>query len=331
MPGRLLRECLSRRSGVALGGGAGAVREEPGGGRLLFRVAADRGIPGALVVAAADGTDGRTVRPLPAAAPVHALWLGRDAIACCLPAARPAATHVLAPDGRELARVRGHVCAFDAASGRGLLCDAGHAVLNLWEPRRGTVDALAHVEELAARLPAGARPAGAVRVLADARWSGDGRRLFAVLAARPARRDATQDLFVLETGGAGCRHLGAIAGDAQWTADGATIVARVPRGAATDLVAWPAGGGAARVLWPDFPGLAVSLDPARARAVAAVPSGRGGAPAVVLFDFARRTHRTLAVGARAVAPDPCWSADGGRIFAHLAVGGRARLCALQRF
>jgi hypothetical protein len=260
---------------------------------------------------------------------VGALWLGHGAIACSF--ARPAETEVLDESGRELARVRGRVCGFDAAAGRGLLCDAGSAVLNLWEPRRGTVAALAHAEELAARLPHDVRRAGAARVFADARWSGDGRRLLAVLASPAAPRAAPRELFVLETGGAGCRYLGAIAGDAQWAADGATLVARVPRGRFVDLVAWPAGGGAVRVLWADFPGRSVSLDRGQARAVADVPSGRGGAPAVVLFDLTRRTRRTLAVGARAVAPDPCWSADGRRIFAHLAVGARARLCALRRF
>lgn len=325
-----LREFLSHEAGPALSGGAGAVCEEPGGGRLLFRLAsAGRGIRGALAVAAPDGREVRILRPVPAGAPVRALWLGRDAIACSCADSRPPETVVIAPDGRELARVWGRIYSFDPASGRGLICDGDRAVLNLWEPRHGTVEALVHAEELAARLPARAVSPGAPPVLAEARWSGDGRRILALLAGQQARPGGPRELFVLETAGVGCRHLGPVAGDAQWSDDGATVFARMPRDGALDLVAFSARGGPPRVVRADFPGCGVALAATAARAVAAVPRVRGGATAVVLFDLVGGTQHRLAVTAGPVAPQPGWSADGSRIFALLRVRGRLCLCALH--
>jgi hypothetical protein len=299
----------------------GPVVEEPGGGRLLCcSPAGPRGEPARWWLAAPDGRPERELGPLPAAAGGRPHWLDRSTVAWAS-GGRLAETRVWSDTGRELGRVPGALCSFDVTAGRGLLCAGDRSVLNLWEPRRGSVEALVHAAELAA----GGAAAPVAAKFAAACWSADGRRLCAVVRSAPARGAGDGELYVLETGGTGCRRLGAIRGDVQWRGEDARIFARVRRGGAVDLVAWSAAGGPAEVQWADFPGHAVAVAPAGGHAVALEPTRRAGEVAVVRYDFGRRERRTLAVAAGGMPSPPSWTRDGRNVFALLTVRGRTRL------
>ncbi len=298
-------------------GESGPVVEEPAGGRLLCCIPAGAGgEAAALVIASADGRAGRELGLLPTGPGARLLWLDRTTIACAV-GGRRAETRVLSDTGCELARLPGVLCSFDVAAGRGLLCAGDRSVLNLWEPRRGSIEALVHATELAA--------GAATAAFADAQWSADGCRLLAVVTPARAQSHGEGELFVLETGGAGCRRLGAILGDAQWSSEGAQVIARVRRGEVVDLMAWPAAGGSAEVRWADFAGRAVAVAPAGGRALGLEPTRRRGEIAVVDYDLGRHERRTLALSAGVVLPRPGWSRDGRRIFALLTERGRTRL------
>jgi len=311
--------------------------------------------PGAVVVAARDGSDAREIGRCEGACVghvgAHATWLGDDTVWFITDEHFGGASRFVNVRDGSTRDTTGRIRAYHEGTGFAALTVSDRAAGDdeFSKRRRMRVDrldvstnqskTLVTVEQATAAHPKRDAIDPARMNFMNTKWSPDGKTLSIVFtdqiyAKAHGCARTVKCLILVEADGSNVRFLTEFGHHPMWAPDGSLILAHHGRdGGGQDLVAHPVDGAPARVMIERFVGVHTSLDRDMRRAVTdAFDFEEKGHGAVLLYDLASGERKVLHAGPHAPHDHetgthihPQWSRDGTRVLFNMADSGIPQL------